>query len=639
MISSDTLLGLTPLTDNSPFTGYGRAHWERIAGRFISGFLNHVSQKDSRTLLNFPKGDPGYVEALGSEDGIKEAMERSMVLAASIVAGCGTYKVAGYDGDITEPYLKWVLEGVDSKSAGSWGAHERFSAFGTCVALSMLIAPQAFWDPLSAVEKLRVSEFMVRLTEVDSFDNNHWYFHMLPAPLLDRAGVSYNRKALDEKWDRLLGWSLGKGWFIDGNNRGIDYYNAWGFHLYNLILCHFDEEWRSKYLGRVRVELDNFLESYLYFFDARGGMAPYGRSLSYRFASVSPFVWSCITGLDLPTPGICRRVASASLKYFYEGGCLNNAGYYEPGFRSPNYSVAENYIAPGAPYFSSVSFAALLLPESAPFWSAREEPLPQDSETITKAAPEAGLVLKTGPGSARLYPVGQPKSGNYWQMGIKYFQHSYDSRLGFIVTGCGGPDLGANRTGVSMDGETWCFRTRPTKESISEDSFTSSYDFEDHLGRVLGKVWTHTVVLEHGELHLFYHDCRDNLFLWCGGYGLQYVDDSQESHEAGERRAGIVTKDSYSLLAQLTRIEGSAHVEIVAPRPGWTNSHLFGGAGIYPYWKSSELVKAYEVAAIYASAGKGPLPETPDVTVNVGKNLIEVSTPAGHRRIKLIRSR
>jgi len=118
----------------------------------------------------------------------------------------------------------------------------------------------------------------------------------------------------------------------------------------------------------------------------------------------------------------------------------------------------------------------LLLPADHPFWTAREKPMPADNRNEVHVISGSQMVIRTdaGRGESRLYPVGSPRHNQTaWQTGIKYYQHAYSTVLGWAATGEQGLDLSAGRSGVSLDGKAWVYRTQPSPVFISERHNTS----------------------------------------------------------------------------------------------------------------------------------------------------------------------
>lgn len=629
----------------SPFTGYTRRHWLEITEKLIAGLLPYFDPESGMPRLVGEPGETGHFQHLSNAAGEREAFGRSLTMVAFYTAATGKDRVPGYDGSIVEPYLKEIVRGTDPADPHFWGHHPRYGVMGTNVATAILVSPRFLFDPLTAAQQRNVLAYLQELAGTFAYDCNHWYFHMTPVPLLERAGMDSHREFLTSMFRRLLDWYRGDGWFLDGSNRGFDLYNLWGFQLYNQQLVRYDETWRREFGAEIKRTTARFLESFPYLFGRDGGPIPWGRSTTYRFALLSALGWAHLNGADTSRPGLSRRIASGCLKYFWENGAMSSRGLLEPGYRGPNSVVAEPYIDRGAPYWAAQAFVILLIPEDDPFWTAREEPMPADGAGGRLALPGAEMLLKVSPidGEARLYPVGQPFSHwGQWQRGIKYCQHAYSSYLGWCATGEGGPDLGAGRTGYSLDGKTWRFRARPRMVEVTDrhlfsrevmDLPGSPYEkegFDDY-----GEIYTHTLVGDDGEVHVFWHDSGRPVRLYLGGYGISVPDGGEMTREGSPDRIAIAGGQNHSVM-QVVRAPSSAlDAELLEPRKGWLHSHNFGGRGAFPHWQSKEPVHANTPVVLYVNGARGRDPEIPPVAVETQPHALVVTFEGRRYTIRL----
>ncbi|MBN2289999.1 MAG: DUF2264 domain-containing protein, partial [Candidatus Glassbacteria bacterium] len=457
----------------SPYTGWTREHWIEAAGKLAVGFVQYLDPETGMPtgLLRALPEPPAAAGSGDSRTELREAFERSMTVVAAYTAAAGRSTFPGCDRDLVEPYLTGIIRGTDPEDPHYWKEMSSHSIFGNAIVISILTSPEFFWEPLTREQKLNLARWLEQLTGRRAWDNNHWYFHLSPAPLLDKAGVPCDRHRLDSYFERLLGFYRGDGWYIDGDNQGFDNYNGWGFHLFNLMLCHEDRHWQDKYGAEVAGHARQFLRSLPYFFGADGAPVPWGRSLSYRFACLAPLGWAQKNGASPLEPGLTRRLASGVLKYFWDNGCMSEKGLLEPGYLGPNQSVGETYIRRGASYWAGTGLSCLSLPADDPFWTAREKPLPVETGSETRVIPEAQMVVRVdaSTGESRLYKVGGPfDHQGRWQRGAKYFGHAYSSKLGFIVAGEGSPERVAGRSAASADGKNWCYRENPRPLKISD---------------------------------------------------------------------------------------------------------------------------------------------------------------------------
>jgi hypothetical protein len=614
----------------SPFTGYTRAHWLEITERLLAGVLGHFNHRTGLLELPSPADEPRYHAMVTPTP--KQGFERAMMLAVVYSGATGRDRVPGYAGSITEPFRRQMLEATDPQSASYWGPPKDAEHAGSIFALGALISPKYFWAPLTAEQRNNVLRYLDQLGASRSYDNNHYYFHLMPVPLLEAEGWESQRAKHTALLERLFGWYRGNGWFVDGSNLAFDKYNAWGFQLYNQAIYKFDRPWREQFGARIKASTGEFLRTLPYFYGRDGGPIPWGRSLSYRFAELAPLGWASWNGINPLPPGQARRIASGALKYFWNHGALAPDGLLHAGFRETNGVVAEFYTGPGGAYWAAHGLIALLVPASDPFWTAREEPMPADQGEHSTVIPGAELVVRVrADGEARLYPVGQSfgRAHQHWQRGVKYEQHAYSSYLGWCALG-EGSDLGAGRSGVSLDGREWIYRDHARVLSLAADHVASAYGFDFTAGASLAaderyQVITHTLLGRSGEVHVFWHNSPQRLFLHFAGYGI-----------AAERTEAVTTKEArdatvvhtpgyHSALQLVQGPRGAVAHEVLSPREGWRHAHLFGRIGTFPLWRSAEAVAANTPVVVYVDGGRDRAPHKPELRVERGPGEIVVT--------------
>lgn len=220
----------------SPYTGYTRQHWLEITEKLIAGVLPYFDSETGMPDLTGVNEESGHFRQLETDEWPKETFERSLMLVAIYTAATGSDRIDGYRGSIVEPFLRGIARGTDPKDAAYWGPHPEFEIYGTNTAMAILLSPGFFWRPLTPEQQDNVLELMKGLVATVAYDCNHWYFHLMGVPVLEKYGETPDRSAANLIFERLLNWHRGDGWFIDGGNRAFDYYNLWGFQL---ITTHF----------------------------------------------------------------------------------------------------------------------------------------------------------------------------------------------------------------------------------------------------------------------------------------------------------------------------------------------------------------------------------------------------------------
>jgi hypothetical protein len=604
----------------SPYTGYTRTHWLEITEQIITGVLPYLSPETGMPQFEDDPAEPAYAKVRDKnpkEEG-KRALERIMMAVIIYTKATGKDRVPGYNGSISSPFIKAILRGTDPEDAAFWGDPEPNDQVGSAFALGAYLNPAVFWDPISQTHKKNILNYLQKQVFNQTYDNNHYFFHMVPVALLEKYGYDANRKHLTQMFERLLGWYRGNGWFIDGNNGGFDYYNLWGFQLFFQVLDRFDVKWHDQFGDQINKLSARFFETLPYLFGRDGGPIPWGRSLSYRFAGISSIAWAELNGTCTLPPGQARRIASGELKYFWEHGCLGENNLLNIGYWGANTSVAESYLSPGDPYWATHGLACLLIPEGDPFWTAVEGPIPADSAGGKLALPGAQYAIRISPldGEARLFPVGQPfaHGREKWQTGEKYDQYAYSSFLGFCVNGEHGEDIGAGRSGYSFDGVTWHFREQAEPILVSNSHLISRYAIGQNN---LYGITTNTIIGNDGEIHIFWHDFPEPVYLYMGGYGISVKAGEELTVQKEYDNIVINTGEYSSVLRSVNSPAGLFEKEFLTNHVGWNYTHLFGGEGAFPFWRS-----------------KNPLPPLIPVVIYINGTRNRKSVPATIRLIE-----
>ncbi|HBL76168.1 MAG: hypothetical protein A2W90_08730 [Bacteroidetes bacterium GWF2_42_66] len=595
----------------SPYTGYTREHWLEITEQIIAGVLPYFDRETGMPHLNKNSYDYCNLKFKDSREENKRALERSMMAVIIYTTATGKDEVPGYNGSISAPYIKAITKGTDPGSPVFWGNPEPFDQVGSVFALGAYLNPVLFWDPLSEAQKRNILNYLQKQAFNKTYDNNHHFFHMVAAPLLEKYGYDANREHLAQMFERLLGWYRGDGWFIDGSNRGFDHYNLWGFQLYLHVLDKFDKKWHDQFGARIKQVSAHFFETLPFLFGRDGGPIPWGRSLSYRFADNAAIAWASLSGNCTLPPGQARRIASGELKYFWKHGCLDDNKLLTIGYWAANASVAEGYISPGDPYWATHGLACLLIPEDDPFWTAVEEPMPADGAGGKLAVPGAQFTVRVSPidGEARLYPAGQPfkHDRKSWQIGTKYDQYAYSSYLGFCTVGEGGPAIGAGRTGFSVNGIDWVYNERAMPVKVEADHVESKYLLEPNG---YDEIIKHNLIGNDGEIHVFWHNKPEPIYLFLGGYGIRVSHGEIPDEEKKPDGITLKFKEYYSIIRLVNCLEGVLDTELLDPSNGWAHTHLFGGKSAFPSWKSKNPVPPLTPLIIYTNGTRGryPLP-------------------------------
>lgn len=275
---------------------------------------------------------------------------------------------------------KWALKsyanGVDPKSPDylHWNIHSQNLVDAAYLAESFLRCP-SLWQSLDATTQQRyVKEFKSLRTILTPYNNWLLFRAMVEAFLLN-VGEEADGYALGVATRKISEWYLNDGFYSDGPEFSLDYYNSYVIHPMFIEVLEVMEPKGlyapvKKELALRRMQRFNQLIERL--ISPEGTFPAIGRSATYRmgaFQSLAMSAWK----YGLPegmTNGQVRHALTTVMKnMFGVEGNFNKEGFLQLGFAGHQPDLADYYTNNGSLYMTSLVFLPLGLPESHPFWS------------------------------------------------------------------------------------------------------------------------------------------------------------------------------------------------------------------------------------------------------------------------------
>ncbi len=383
-MTDDLRTRLRALDDHglSPRTGWTRAHWELLADHLLLAVRPFATARHGGIAL------PGAPGGYGPRIDAQEGFARTFLAAA--------FRVAGQDGRDPLDLMGWYAQGLDAAtdpgSPEAWLRLEddlQTKVEAASVALGLHLTRPWLWDRLDPGVQERVVDYLH--DGVRSFypPINWLWFRVVTQEFLRTVGALDDLAQLREDVATLDGFYRADGWYADGPERSFDHYAGWAMHLYPQV-------WTEMAAGRPeadafadvsRERLSRFLDDAVRLVGAGGAPLVQGRSLAYRFATAAPF-WLAARA-DVGSPGLLRRAASGTVRYFVDRGAVSADGLLSLGWFGPWRPMAQSYSGPGSPYWASKGLLGLALPADHPVWTAVEEPLPieETDQGFVVAAP------------------------------------------------------------------------------------------------------------------------------------------------------------------------------------------------------------------------------------------------------------
>lgn len=275
---------------------------------------------------------------------------------------------------------KWALKsyanGVDPESPDylHWNIHSQNLVDAAYLAESFLRCP-SLWQSLDATTQQRyVKEFKSLRTILTPYNNWLLFRAMVEAFLLN-VGEEADGYALGVATRKISEWYLSDGFYSDGPEFSLDYYNSYVIHPMFIEVLEVMEPKGlyapvKKELALRRMQRFNqFIERLI---SPEGTFPAIGRSATYRmgaFQSLAMSAWK----YGLPegmTNGQVRHALTTVMKnMFGVEGNFNKEGFLQLGFAGHQPDLADYYTNNGSLYMTSLVFLPLGLPESHPFWS------------------------------------------------------------------------------------------------------------------------------------------------------------------------------------------------------------------------------------------------------------------------------
>ncbi|WP_181794749.1 DUF2264 domain-containing protein [Streptomyces sp. WELS2] len=377
--------------ESSPYTGYTRAHWEAAADRLLAAVEPYASP--DRALYHLPGDHVSHSGRLS--DGL-EGYARTLLLAAfrRDETALGRYA----DGLATGPGRVWPR--ITDRSQPLVEA--------ASIALALRLTRPVLWDRLAGPVRRRTADWLADALTAVPWPCNWELFPVTVGGFLAETGHHEEeaRAAIDRGLERIETWYAGDGWYTDGDGRKFDYYNGWALHLYPVLHAWLAGD--TGLLDRYGRRLSRHLADYARLFGGDGAPLRQGRSQTYRFATAAPLWLGALTGHTPLPPGQTRRLASGALRYFLDGGAVDERGLLPLGWLAPDTSLVQSYSGPASPYWASKGFLGLLLPPGHEVWTAPEEAAPAERADAAHPVPVPNWLLQstTSDGLVRLHNHG-----------------------------------------------------------------------------------------------------------------------------------------------------------------------------------------------------------------------------------------
>lgn len=469
-----------------------------------------------------------------------------------------------------------LANGCDPSHTGYWGparGNDQRCVEMSAIAYALLMVPQHVWHPLEESDKQRVGAWLGGINDPNAevSDNNWRWFRVFVNLALRQIGMEADSHGMSRDLDRLDSFYLADGWYADGppreeaGGRRGDYYIPMAMHFYALAYARFENERDPVRSQRYRERARAFASQFIHWFAPNGAAIPFGRSLSYRFAQGAFWSACAFAGEEVLPWGVVRGLLARHLRWWLSKSITSEDGLLTIGYAYPNILMSEGYISPASPYWALKVFAVLDLPDTHPFWTATEEPLPPLPNT---AQLQAGKIIQRGPGTNDVVALnlGDRRGSDVWLRNApaKYQKFAYGTTAGFSVSvGEGFPEWGAFDSALAFttDGQNFRTRTINLRERFAQDHLWARWS---PLPGVRVETWLLPWDVGHLRLHWVETDigCRSLE----GGFSLGCTDFRKPLTATAESESEAIARSPMGFSA-ITDLVGAATRLVTRPEP------------------------------------------------------------------------
>ncbi len=244
------------------------------------------------------------------------------------------------------------------------------------LAHAILRAPKPLWDALDEADQRNLISRMKETRSRKPYYNNWLLFSAMIECFLYKVGEpDWDRMRIDYALRSHFAWYLGDGFFGDGPEFHMDYYNSYVIQPMLIDVLHTvgceDPYWQKR-LPEARKYGARYARFLEHLIAPDGSWPVLGRSSAYRFGCFQMLAQQALQHLpdsDL-TPAQVRCGLTAVIDRVMAFPNFDNRGFLRIGVCGSQPDIGERYISTGSLYLCTAVFLPLGLPETDEFWAA-----------------------------------------------------------------------------------------------------------------------------------------------------------------------------------------------------------------------------------------------------------------------------
>lgn len=355
-----------------------RTYWLSVLAQIADPLLNNMSKGELRK--NMPvETFPCISNPSNTRTTHLEALGRLFVgMAPWLELGPGETQ----EGQMREKYIRLMIKSINQGFNPKSPDYLNFTVTrqplvdAAFFCQGLLHSPKQIWNKLPSETKLNILNALEQIRKIKPVESNWLLFSaMVEATLLELTGKC-NMHPIEYAIMRFKEWYKGDGWYGDGVNLHMDYYNSFVIHpmlLDILEVMQKHEKGEADFYKKEQQRFSRYAEQQERMISPDGAYPVIGRSIAYRFGTFHVLSKAALNSLLPPaiTKAQVRCGLTAVIKRHMDmKGNFNKQGWLTLGFAGHQPQIAERYISTGSLYLCSTVFTALGLPSTDEFWNA-----------------------------------------------------------------------------------------------------------------------------------------------------------------------------------------------------------------------------------------------------------------------------
>jgi len=395
--------------------GQSKESWEMSLHSLLNPIIPMFSPNCAYVMITAPQ-----ISNTGKKATWYEAFARTF-LGFSMCAPRNT--------ELIDLYAKGIASGTNPHNSEYWGniRSNQVVVENASLAIGLLLSKKYIYDNLSEKVHENINHWFLEGLKKPFSNTNYLWFKVFHYFFLEQVGHGIYRKEIESLLNTIECFYQQEGWYSDGlmdNGRRFDYYSAWAFQFYPLMLSYLADyrydKWKRKYCEHAR----QFLEHYQYFFTPDNVPPLMGRSQLYRFASISPWALAILIGCNNINESWIKKVCSDTVNMFLSNNACRKDGVLNMGYYDEFTPLLEKYSGGGSPYWALKGFSFLLIPSTHSFWKA-ELSIEKPKKKLHYISPIHSLLLHDGTSQVIMLNGGISSSGRYH---LKYNKFAFSNR-------------------------------------------------------------------------------------------------------------------------------------------------------------------------------------------------------------------